>query len=241
MKKLNVICALLIVMAVLSVYSCYASGQAVLAEMEYEIFSDKKKIGDIMINISEAVHQDEPVRKIEVNTVIKVKYLAFFTYKIESSEVYLKDQNGVILFESHSDLDGTKVDVTGRSLADRFSFEITSEGEKSEVSFENGEYDSTSIDNADSLLENVGDRKTLKILDFDELAVKEQVIEWVGFEDATVMDTTVTCRKINFTDEKSHGFRLITNDGDYIMIREEGEDEGKKYSVVLRTITADGK
>ncbi len=206
------------------------------AELKYEIYSDKKKIGNVDIKLSEIFRNDISLLKVESTTKIKVRYLLLFSFSLFSREEILIGDNGLIEYSNNAKIDGESFKVNGKLSGQMFKFEIEENKETRTSEIHTDSYDTTSGDSPETLLKTMNKKITLRVLNLDDIQVIKQSLTWTGNKTVLINDEKINCRVIEFEGPQEKGMRLITDDEFCILVEEKGSDEDGPYHVKLVSI-----
>ena len=199
----------------------------------YDIYSKDKKIGSITIQLSDVAFNDTTVLKVETNTEIKVKTLFISLFSLDSQEESLINEAGTFHYNSISVTNGDTIIINGNLREDEFLFDIIEGKKKQCISIKRNQYDFTSQDSPETLLEIQGKVEVFRILDFDKLAVVTQELKWIRNDELYLDGEIINCKVIEFISANKKGMRWITKDKYGLLIEEQGEDEDGKYSIKI--------
>ncbi len=226
MKKLMA-AALALGVCVYSAHTAWSSSDDKRVS-KFSIHSHGIRIGDASSTCSRG--EDNTVvfsnsTRIDANFIVR-------SYSLDSKEHAIVGKNGTVSYSRTSQENGKSTVVKGVLVNGHFKLHITESGSKRSRSIPQSEYDSTTMECPETLLNHVGEKKSIRLLDLENLEVVKRNYTWVRNEDVRIAGKTFNCRVIDFEDKNKKCRRWIRPDDVGVMVaRQDGSGKAGTYSV----------
>lgn len=201
--------------------------------LEYQVFSEGSSIGSTTVTTRELAQDGVSVVAIEAHTALRVVDYGMTVFSLESEEVSLVGERGLLHHDSRIEIDGEQVVVRGW-LEDRtFTLEVVAGRETGTRPIAAKDFDCTSIEGPDLTFETVGSTRRLRVLDLDQLEIVKRRFTWVRDENLIIGGQPVACRVIDVADRFGQSRRWIAKDAYDTLIQEEGADRDGPFRIIL--------
>jgi hypothetical protein len=189
----------------------------------YNLYSKGLRVGTVRTERSRMETNGVEAVKCDVTTKVHVNLL-ILRHDLEAREVYVSSGSGPIAY-SHTKVDGGRTtEVTGVRSGDRFRFVISETGVTRTNEFADADYDAVSMDGPELALADVGDEKTLRLLDMGEAQVVARTYRRLKDEAGFLV--------VEFNDANKRGRRWVKADDLGMFIgRQDGKDKAGTYSM----------
>lgn len=156
------------------------------------------------------------------------------SYSLDSREYANVGKNGTVSYSRTSLENGKSTVVKGLLENGQFKLNITENDSKRTISIPRIEYDFTTMECPETLLTQVGEKKSIRLLDLENLEVVKRNYTWVRNEEVRVGGKSYNCRVIDFEDKNKKCRRWIKPDDIGVIIaRQDGSGKAGTYSVRL--------
>lgn len=202
-------------------------------DYEYEIFSNGKRLGTIIESSQEVSLFGQEATEITVVTKLRAKALFITVFSLDSDEIVLFDDLGLLSYESQTTIDDQKISINGKRENGQFVFETESDCGVQTIAIAMDDFEFTSANEPLAKLSSIGQPLQFRILDLDRIEVIDRKFIWIRDETIEVKDNPVHCFVIDVSDPFGNSRRWLTKDGLFTLVKEEGVDDGDPFRVFL--------
>lgn len=209
-------------------------------ESRYAVYSKGFKVGDFTTHTT--LLSDHPKKTIRFDSSTRIHAnLLVYSYSLESREESVIGEEGAVRYRATSRENGKSTTTEGHLDQGVFRFTTTVDGVSRSFSIPRDSYDFTTMECPEAVMRPGEREKTLRVLDFEHLAVVRRTYRFVRSEELTVEGRTISCKVIDMEDPNKKCRRWIREDPLGVLIaRQDGRGKEGSYSVRLAAIIHKG-
>ncbi len=226
MKKLMA-AALVLGVCIYSAHTAWSSSADKRAS-RFSIHSHGIRIGDASSTCSRG--DDNTIifsnaTRIEANFIVR-------SYSLDSKEYAVVGKNGTVSYSRTSLENGKSTVAKGLLENGQFKLNIMENDVKRSTFIPRTEYDFTTMECPETLLTQVGEKKSIRLLDLENMEVVKRHYTWIRNEEVRIRGKSYNCRVIDFEDKNKKCRRWIRPDDLGVMVaRQDGSGKAGTYSV----------
>ena len=227
MKKPLVAAALVLGVFIYSAHTAW-SNSAEKSVSKFSIYSHGIRIGDASSTSSRGDGNTiifSNSTRIDANFVVR-------SYSLDSKENAIVGKNGTVSYSRTSLENGKSVIAKGLLENGQFKLNIMENDVKRAMFIPRTEYDFTTMECPETLLMQVGEKKSIRLLDLENMEVVKRHYTWIRNEEVRIGGKSYNCRVIDFEDKNKKCRRWIRlDDLGVIVARQDGSGKAGTYSV----------
>ena len=206
------------------------------ATYEYELLVAGELMGTVVTQTSTTRTDEGEVRKIDSKVSIGTGQLSMIGFSFEAVTSFEIDDSGLQRYVNHMTIEGERIRVSASLENGALVVVALADGWSDTKRFPNRDYDLTSEETPGALLAEMGQERTVRILDVDKQEISKRTLEWVRDESLHVGRFSIPCKVVRFKDHDGKGMQWIGPDSHPLVLREQGEDDDGSYEFTIKSI-----